>query len=47
MCRGAAFDKVKGIRGHIVSFPYEFLDMEYLGPKMGNKEAWVPMKTFT
>ena len=43
----AAKELLQGIKGHVVSFPYEFLYMEYLGPGLGVKEGWVPMKTFT
>eukprot|EP00123_Amoebidium_parasiticum_P013742 comp22125_c2_seq2/m.32359 comp22125_c2_seq2/g.32359 ORF comp22125_c2_seq2/g.32359 comp22125_c2_seq2/m.32359 type:complete len:347 (-) comp22125_c2_seq2:571-1611(-) len=38
---------LRELQGHIVDFPYAFLEDEYLGPAVGTVEGLVPAKTFT
>ncbi|KAJ2401938.1 hypothetical protein GGI23_001063 [Coemansia sp. RSA 2559] len=38
---------LKGVRGHLVPMPLNFLKQENLGAKLGNKELLVPVEVFT
>eukprot|EP01135_Chromosphaera_perkinsii_P010182 Nk52_evm48s2039 gene=Nk52_evmTU48s2039 len=39
-------NSLKEIKGHLVVWPILFLDKEYLGPLVGDREYLVPQKTF-
>eukprot|EP00122_Pirum_gemmata_P020425 Pgem_evm2s19094 len=41
-----AENRLQLTRGHLVEFPENFLEKEYLGPTLVAREFYVPVRTF-